>query len=49
VSEDLDDVRGRVDRAVTAAVVPTDWAFQCWLANTDKGDETARRALPASQ
>jgi hypothetical protein len=47
VAEDIGDVRVRVDLAVAAAEKATDWAFQCWLANTPKGNETARGALAA--
>jgi hypothetical protein len=43
-SEPLTEVRNRVEKACSAAAQWGDWAFSCWLVNTDAGDAAARRA-----
>ncbi len=45
VEEAVDDVRERVDRVCRQAGDLGDWAFCCWIVNTDKGDAVARRAI----
>lgn len=45
VEESVDDVRERVDRVCRHAADWGDWAFCCWLVNTEKGDAVARRAI----
>lgn len=46
-SEPLADVRNRVEDACSAATDWGDWAFSCWLVNTDAGNAAARHALQA--
>lgn len=45
VAEDMDTVVSRVEAAVRTARVSEDWAFSCWVVNTDRGNVVARRAL----
>jgi hypothetical protein len=45
VEEPIQIVRERVERSSQGALTSTDWAFSCWLMNTDSGDVIARRAL----
>ncbi len=45
VEEFIHDVRERVDRVCRQATDWGDWAFCCWLVNTDKGDAVASRAI----
>ena len=45
VSEPLNVVRDRVESACKAANEWSDWAFSCWLVNTDAGHQAARHAL----
>ncbi len=45
VAEDIDTVVSRVEAAVRTARVSDDWAFSCWVVNTDQGNVIARRAL----
>jgi hypothetical protein len=45
VAEPTDVVIDRVSRACAAASESGDWAFSCWLVNTDAGDRVAQRAL----
>ena len=45
VEEALQAVRERVERACHVAESNSDWAFSCWLVNTDAGDAIARLAL----
>ena len=45
ITEDLDVVRSRVESAVRTASVSDDWAYSCWVVNTEKGDRVAREAL----
>jgi hypothetical protein len=43
--EHLSDVRHRVEQACSTATGWGDWAFSCWLVNTDAGNAVARRTL----
>lgn len=45
VEEPIHDVRERVDRVCHQAADWGDWAFCCWLVNTEKGDAVTRRAI----
>jgi hypothetical protein len=45
VGEPLPVVRERVEQACKDARKWDDWAFSCWLVNTDAGDAMARLAL----
>jgi len=45
ITEDLDVVRSRVELAVRTASVSDDWAYSCWIVNSEKGDMVAREAL----
>jgi hypothetical protein len=44
-SEPIADVRNRVEKACAAPADWGNWAFSCWLVNTDAGDAVARGAL----
>jgi hypothetical protein len=41
----MDTVVSRVEAAVETARVSNDWAFSCWVVNTDQGNVVAQRAL----
>jgi hypothetical protein len=43
IEEPIRDVRERVDRVCRRARAWSDWAFCCWLVNTEKGHVFARR------
>ncbi len=45
IAEPIDLVRSRVRQACATASDSSDWAFSCWLVNTDEGDLVAQRAL----
>ena len=45
IAEDMDAVVSRVEAAVRTACVSDDWAYSCWVVNTDHGNVAARRAL----
>ena len=45
VEEDFDEVVRRVEAAVQSASVTTDWAFSCWVVNTEQGSAVIRRTL----
>ncbi len=45
IAEDMDAVVNRVKTAVQTACVEHDWAYSCWVVNTDEGDVVARAAL----
>jgi hypothetical protein len=45
IAEDMDEVVSRVEMAVGTARVSEDWAYSCWVVNTEHGDVVARRAL----
>jgi hypothetical protein len=45
VEEPIAAVRMRVEQVVREAGDWSDWAFCCWLVNTEAGDATARLAL----
>jgi hypothetical protein len=41
----MDTVVSRVEAAVRTARISDDWAFSCWVVNTDQGNVIARQAL----
>ncbi len=45
VAEPISVVKDRVQQACASASEWHDWAFSCWLVNTNAGDLIARRAL----
>lgn len=45
VAEDMDVVVSRVEAAVQTAKVEDDWAYSCWIVNTDEGNVVARAAF----
>jgi hypothetical protein len=45
IAEDMDSVVSRVEAAVRTACVEDDWAYSCWVVNTDDGNVIARAAL----
>ena len=45
VEEPIDVVRTRVERTCREAKDWSDWAFSCWLVNTDAGDAVGRLAV----
>ena len=45
VAEDMDVVISRVEAAVQIAKVEDDWAYSCWIVNTDEGNVVAREAF----
>ena len=47
VDEEIGVVRTRVERACRDAKDWSDWAFSCWLVNTEAGNAVARRAVEA--
>ncbi len=46
-AEPIATVRQRVEEACAAATDWADWAFSCWLVNTEAGDAVARQAAEA--
>ena len=45
VEEPFAEVRTRVEHQCAAASIWPDWAFCCWMVNTDLGDVLARQSL----
>lgn len=45
VAEPLDLVRARVHEACASASDWSEWAYSCWVVNTEAGDRAARRIL----
>lgn len=45
IAEDMETVVGRVEAAIRDARNSTDWAYSCWVVNTDQGDVVARLAI----
>ncbi len=44
IEEPLSAVKARVESASAGAKEWADWAFSCWVVNTDLGDAVARNA-----
>ena len=45
IAEDMDSVVSRVEAAVRTACAEEDWAYSCWVVNTDDGNVIASAAL----
>jgi hypothetical protein len=45
IAEDMDVIFSRVEAAVRTAHDEDDWAYSCWVVNTDNGNVVARRSL----
>jgi hypothetical protein len=45
IAEDINAVVSRVEAAVRTACAEDDWAYSCWIVNTDNGNVIANAAL----
>lgn len=45
IAEEMETVVGRVEAAIRTARISEDWAYSCWVVNTDQGNVVARLAL----